>query len=84
MGEFDSIVFWHWWALAAVLVLLEFTRPGFVLLWLGFAAAAIGFLLVLFPSIPVYAQLIIFGLLCIVALLSWRYFHAAGKGNPLR
>lgn len=82
MGAFDSIVFWHWWVLAGVLVLLEFTRPGFVLLWLGFAAAAIGFLLVLSPSTPFYAQLILFAVLCFIALLSWRHYRARGRRGP--
>ena len=81
MSGLDAIVFWHWWVLAAVLVLLELFRPGFVLLWVGFAAAGVGFLLVLFPSIPGHAQLLLFAFLCAVVVLSWRYYRAA-QGRP--
>lgn len=72
MGWLSHILFWHWWVLAAALVALEILRPTYILLWLGFAAAAIGFLLLVFPSTPVRAQLTLFGLLCAVALVAWR------------
>ena len=43
------IVFWHWWVLAGLLLLVELAWPRYVLLWLAFAAAAVGFLLLVFP-----------------------------------
>jgi len=52
MEWLKHILFWHWWILAGVLLILELTSPVFVFLWLGFAAAAVGFLLLVFPSIP--------------------------------
>jgi len=69
------IVFWHWWILAGVLLILELSSPVFFFLWLGFAAAAVGFLLLVFPSIPVEAQLVLFGILSIVAVLAWRKYR---------
>ena len=66
------IVFWHWWLLAALLLVLELTWPRYVLLWLGFAAAAVGFLMLVFPSTPGRAQLVLFGLLSVVAVVAWR------------
>ena len=73
----NHIVFWHWWILACVLMVLELTRPVAVFLWLGFAAAAVGFLLLLFPNTPTRVQLVLFGILTGVALLAWRRYRKA-------
>ena len=67
--------FWHWWVLAGLLMVLELTRPLFFFLWLGFAAAAVGFLLLVFPSIPVQVQLLLFGILSAIALVAWRRYR---------
>jgi membrane protein implicated in regulation of membrane protease activity len=75
LGWLSHILFWHWWVVAAILVTLEIFRPAFIFLWLGFAAAAIGFLLLVFPSTPVRAQLTLFGLLCAIALVAWRRYR---------
>jgi len=86
MEWFDHIVFWHWWILAGLLLILELTSPVFFFLWLGFAAAAVGFLLLVFPSIPVEAQLVLFGILCVVAVLAWRRYreiHPPESDQPL-
>ena len=86
MEWFNHIVFWHWWILAGILLILELTSPVFFFLWLGFAAAAVGFLLLVFPSIPVEAQLVLFGILCVVSVLAWRRYreiHPPESDQPL-
>ena len=86
MEWFNHIVFWHWWILAGILLILELTSPVFFFLWLGFAAAAVGFLLLVFPSIPVEAQLVLFGILCVVSVLAWRRYreiHPPESVQPL-
>ncbi len=75
MEWMENIVFWHWWILAGMLLILELTAPVFVYLWLGFSAAAVGFLLLVFPEIPVAAQLVLFGLLSGVAVIAWRKYR---------
>jgi membrane protein implicated in regulation of membrane protease activity len=75
MDWLQHIVFWHWWILAGVLLILELTSPVFFFLWLGFSAAAVGFLLLVFPAIPVEAQLVLFGILSVVAVLAWRKYR---------
>lgn len=77
MEWLNHIAFWHWWILAGLLLVLELARPLFVFLWLGFTAAAIGFLLLVFPNTPVRAQLLLFGLLSGVAVLTWRRYRQA-------
>jgi len=86
MEWLDHIVFWHWWILAGVLLILELTSPVFFFLWLGFSAAAVGFLLLVFPTLPLEAQLVLFGILSIVAVLAWRKYrevHPPESDQPL-
>ncbi len=86
MGWLNDILFWHWWILAGMLLILELTSPVFFFLWLGFSAAAVGFLLLVFPNIPVEAQLVLFGILSIVAVLAWRKYrevHPPLSDQPL-
>jgi len=86
MEWLKQIVFWHWWILAGVLLILELTSPVFVFLWLGFASAAVGFLLLVFPSLPVEVQLVLFGVLSVVAVLAWRRYreiHPPQSDQPL-
>jgi len=66
------IVFWHWWVVAVSLIVLELLWPRYMFLWLGFAAAAVGFLLLLFDSTPIRAQIVLFGILSAVAIAAWR------------
>jgi membrane protein implicated in regulation of membrane protease activity len=77
----NHIAFWHWWILASLLLVLELARPLFVFLWLGFAAAAVGFLLLVFPNTPARAQMLLFGILSVVAVLAWRRYRQA-RSNP--
>ena len=75
MEWFDQIVFWHWWILAGALVILELTWPLFFFLWLGFSAAAVGFLLLAFPELPVSGQMLLFGVLSVAAIYAWRHYR---------
>ena len=68
----EHIVFWHWWILAGLLLILELTAPAFFFLWLGIAAVAVGLILLVFPSIPIETQLVLFGVASIFAVLAWR------------
>ena len=77
MEWFDQIVFWHWWILAGLLLILELTAPAFFFLWLGIAAGAVGLILLVFPSIDIETQLILFAITSIVAVLAWRRYREA-------
>jgi membrane protein implicated in regulation of membrane protease activity len=81
-----QIVFWHWWILAGILLIIELSTPVYFFLWLSFSAAAVGFLLLVFPSIPTEAQLVLFGILSVVAVLAWRRYretHLPESDQPL-
>jgi len=75
MGWLEHIVFWHWWILAGLLLILELTAPTFFFLWLGIAAASVGLILLVFPSIDLETQLILFAIASIVAILAWRKYR---------
>jgi membrane protein implicated in regulation of membrane protease activity len=77
MSWFDQVVFWHWWILAGVLLILELTSPVFFFLWIGFAAGAVGLLLLVIPSLSIEIQLVLFGILSIVAVIAWRRYREA-------
>jgi len=75
MAWLDHIVFWHWWIVAGILLILELTAPAFFFLWLGIAAAAVGLILLVFPSIDLETQLILFAIASVVAVLAWRKYR---------
>ena len=77
----DHIVFWHWWILAGLLLILELTAPAFFFLWLGIAAAAVGLILLVFPSLDLETQLVLFAIASIVAVLAWRKYR---ESRPVR
>jgi len=80
MEWFEHIVFWHWWILAGLLLILELTAPAFFFLWLGIAAASVGLILLVFPSIGVETQLILFAIASIVSVVAWRKYR---ESRPL-
>ncbi len=75
MGWLDEIVFWHWWIIAGLLLILELILPSFFFLWLGIAAAATGFVLLVLPSMPMEMQLVIFSVATVIAVLAWRKYR---------
>lgn len=74
----------HWWILAGVLLLLELFSPSYFFLWLGFAAVAIGFLILVFPSMPFEMQFVAFGVLAIISTLAWyRFRDSPSPADPV-
>ncbi len=52
-----------WWILSLLLIAGEVMAPGYFLLWIGLAAAAMGLLLLALPSLGLLAQAVLFALL---------------------
>ncbi|MCB2053434.1 MAG: NfeD family protein [Geminicoccaceae bacterium] len=63
--------FWHWWILAALLVLIEVMAPGFVFVWLAVGAFLTGLLLLFLPQVSWELQLLNFAILGLVAVGGW-------------
>lgn len=60
--------FWHWFALAAVLVVIEVFAPGVMFLWLGIAAFLTGIVLMAFPDLAFTYQGLVFAFLAVISL----------------
>ena len=67
-----QVVFWYWWALAAVLLVFEMMLPGVVFLFLSVGAAVTGMLLVLEPQLSLEMQLVIFAVVSVASAVGLR------------
>lgn len=63
-----------WWILALVLIAGELLLPGYFLLWVGVAAAAMGVVLWLVPSLSLLTQAILFALMAAAACVIYAHF----------
>lgn len=68
----DSLNYWHWLSFGLLCIVAEMVLPGASLLWVGGAALATGITVWLFPDIDWRWQVIIFGILGIVAIAASR------------
>jgi hypothetical protein len=75
MLEFaQKLDWWHWWIAAAVLAAAETFIPGAIAIWFAAAAVVVGALLLIVP-VPWQLQLVLFGVLGVVAILVWRRYR---------
>jgi membrane protein implicated in regulation of membrane protease activity len=56
-----------WWILALLLIAGEVLMPGYFMLWIGLAAAAMGVVLWLVPSLALLVQAVLFAALAFAA-----------------
>ena len=62
-----KIIFWYWWALAAVLLVFEMMLPGVVFLFLAIGAAASGAFLLVVSDLSLVLQLFVFAIVSVAA-----------------
>ena len=67
-----SWVVFSWAILALLLIVAEVTAPGTFMLWLGFAAGAVFFLVLIFPDLSLLAQAIMFVVLSFIFIQIYR------------
>jgi membrane protein implicated in regulation of membrane protease activity len=67
-----KIVFWYWWALAAVLMICEMMLPGVVFLFLAIGAAAAGLLLLIASDLSLEMQLGVFAVVAVASAVGLR------------
>ena len=79
-------VYWHWLAIAAMLLVVELLAPGMFFLWLAVAAALTGMLLLLLPDLSLSHQLIGFSVLAILNIGLFRriFLHYPAKTDEPR
>ena len=76
-----KIVFWYWWALAAVLLVFEMLLPGVVFLFLAIGAAAAGFVLLVVSDLSLELQLVLFAVVAGGGTSVYTYAVCAGAGR---
>jgi membrane protein implicated in regulation of membrane protease activity len=69
----QSLTWWHWWIVAAVLAAAETFIPGALAIWFAAAALVLGAVLLAIP-IRWELQLVLFGVLSVIATLLWWRF----------
>jgi inner membrane protein len=67
-----KIVFWYWWAVAAVLLVFEMMAPGIVFLFLAIGAAASGLVLLLVADLSLELQLTVFAVVAVASAVVLR------------
>ena len=67
-----QIIFWYWWALAAVLLVFEMMLPGVVFLFLAIGAAASGFFLLVVSDLSLELQLFVFAIVAVASAVVLR------------
>lgn len=72
------VLYWYWWCLALILAALEMFLPGAAFLWIGGAAALVG-LVVLLVDVAFPVQLMLFGVL---AVLAWFLSRLVARRDP--
>jgi membrane protein implicated in regulation of membrane protease activity len=67
-----KVVFWYWWALAAVLLVCEMLLPGVVFLFVALGAAVAGLFLLVAPDVSLELQLAVFAVAAVLSAVALR------------
>jgi membrane protein implicated in regulation of membrane protease activity len=69
-----KVVFWYWWALAAVFLVCEMLLPGVVFLFIAIGAAASGLLLLIAADVSLEIQLVVFAAVSVISAIGLRQY----------
>ena len=74
-----------WWLLALALIGAELMAPGFFMLWIGIAAAALGIVLIFIPDMSFGVQSVVFAVFAVIScFVYWRFVrHAMSERSDL-
>ena len=72
----QQLTYWHWFILAAILIILEVFAPGAFMLWIGIAAGVVGTVLYFVPGMTWEYQFILFSLAAVGSIVAWRSYRA--------
>jgi membrane protein implicated in regulation of membrane protease activity len=68
----QHLTYWHWFILAAILIILEVFAPGAFMLWIGIAAGVVGAVIYFVPSLTWEYQFILFSVASVGSVVTWR------------
>jgi inner membrane protein len=79
MNMFTNLTLHYgWWLLALVLVGIELLMPGYFMLWIGIAAAAMGLILTFLPALSALTEAVMFAVLALVScFIYWKFVRTA-------
>jgi len=78
-----KVVFWHWWAVAAALLVLEMLLPGVVFMFLAIGAVASGLAVLVVSDLSIELQLSVFAVVSVGSAIVLRPFlRRLGHGRP--
>ena len=69
IGTEFAMNFWHWLVLGLLLMLIELALPSTYFLWMGLAALVVGVVFWLIPGMSFDAQVILFAVLSVSAII---------------
>ena len=67
-----KIIFWYWWAFAAVLLVFEMMLPGIVFLFLALGAVAAGAFMLVVSDLGLELQLFVFAIVSVASAVVLR------------
>jgi membrane protein implicated in regulation of membrane protease activity len=76
----EHLTYWHWFILAALLIILEVFAPGAFMLWIGIAAGVVGATLYFVPSMTWEYQFMLFSIAAVGSIIAWRSYR---RNNPI-
>ena len=68
----DDLAFWHWFALAAIFIMLEIFVPGIAFMWVGISALVTGAALYFIPGLGIEIQAVIFAVMAVITTVAAR------------
>jgi hypothetical protein len=73
----EQLSYWHWWVLAAFLIIVEVFAPGTFMLWIGIAAGVVGTVLYFIPSLSWETQFILFSIASVSSVIAWKRYRGS-------
>jgi hypothetical protein len=68
-----TLAYWHWLVFGMLLAGFEIFVPSFTALWFGLGAIVVGLLMLLFPGLPLFWQVLIWTLASAAFTGGWVY-----------
>src|SRR5512138_2076376 len=66
-----DLSWWHWVAFGLLLIAAELFVPSFTIIWFGAGACLVGLLVLLFPALPLAAQIFLWAAFSVVFTVLW-------------
>lgn len=79
---FETLTFWHWAGIAALLLIAELMIGAEFMLWLAAAAGLSTIVALVSPDLDWRIQLVLYAIFSVAALIAWAKFYRGKKLQP--